>query len=68
MDEIAKMIGAQPNMWYYFFTDFKLWKSLMFETVVPYTYRVQGPGAWLGARDAVMEARQRTLTGLAWKG
>lgn len=41
-------------------TDFELGKKLLFEPSTSYQYRLCGPGAWLGARDAIMGQIQRT--------
>lgn len=42
MDEIARLIGAKPNLLRYFFTDPKLWWHLFFGPCVPYQYRITG--------------------------
>jgi dimethylaniline monooxygenase (N-oxide forming) len=59
MDEIASKIGAKPNLFKYFFTDFKLWKELFFGPCVPYQFRLEGPHPWPGAREAILSTMDR---------
>ena len=35
--------------------------AVYFGLTVPYQYRLVGPGAWHGARDAILSARERIL-------
>ncbi|GIY20290.1 flavin-containing monooxygenase 5 [Caerostris extrusa] len=59
MDELATEIGAKPNLWKLFFTDFKLYYALVFGASLPYQYRLEGPHKWDGARDAIFTAYKR---------
>ncbi|XP_015795891.1 dimethylaniline monooxygenase [N-oxide-forming] 5 [Tetranychus urticae] len=59
MDEIAEQYGAKPNLLKYFFTDPKFWYKLYFGPCLPYQYRLQGPHAWDGARNAIMTVDER---------
>ncbi|KAJ3203124.1 Cyclopentanone 1,2-monooxygenase (CPMO) [Dinochytrium kinnereticum] len=56
MDELAEAIGCKPDLW-------KLWKNqwllaaqVTFGPAVPFQYRLEGPGKWDGAEDAVGNA------------
>ncbi len=40
-------------------TDMKLFREVMFGPCTPYQYRLFGPGAWSGARQAIMTQWQR---------
>jgi len=42
-------------------TDPRLAVEVYFSVITPYQYRLVGPGAWSGARDAILSARQRIL-------
>ncbi|XP_047443835.1 flavin-containing monooxygenase 5-like [Mugil cephalus] len=53
MDDLAKDIGVRPNLLWLFFTDFPLFKRIMWGPVTAYQYRLQGPGKWEGARKAI---------------
>ncbi|KAH6934859.1 hypothetical protein HPB50_001543 [Hyalomma asiaticum] len=60
MDELASQIGARPNMLKYFFTDNELFRALL-GPCVPYQFRLEGPHPWPGARQAIMDSRQRVM-------
>lgn len=60
MDETASQFGAEPKLLKYLFTDPVLWYHLVFGPFVPYQYRLNGPGCWSGARDAILTVHQRT--------
>ncbi|XP_071820461.1 flavin-containing monooxygenase 5-like [Apostichopus japonicus] len=53
MDEVADEIGVKPNFWKMFFQDPKFWYTNVFGVHLPYQYRLEGPGAWEGAREAI---------------
>ena len=53
MDEIAGMIGARPSLPWLFFTDYPLFKRVLWGPVTCYQYRIMGPGKWSGARHAI---------------
>lgn len=59
MDELATVAGVKPNMVKILFTDFQLWSTLMFGPVLPYQYRLEGPGQWPRAREALLTAEDR---------
>ena len=40
-------------------TDPALWLRVVFGPCTPYQFRLHGPGAWSGARDAIMTQWQR---------
>ncbi|EFO17427.2 hypothetical protein LOAG_11072 [Loa loa] len=61
MDELAKMIGAKPNLLKYWFSDPRLAYTLLFEGLAPYQFRLNGPHAWAGARDALLGMAKRTF-------
>ena len=42
-------------------TDPRLAVAVYFGLTTPYQYRLLGPGAWRGARDAILSARERIL-------
>ena len=65
MDEIASQFGARPKVWKYFFTDPILWTQLLFGPCVPYHFRLEGPGTWDGARDAILTVNERTVEALS---
>jgi len=58
-DRIAKKAGFYPDLWTTFFTDRALWHELMFSPAIPAHWRVNGPGAWSGARQAILEMEDR---------
>lgn len=64
MDELSKEIGCFPPLWKYLFTDFRLFLNLMFGACAPYQYRLVGPNAWPGARDAMLTVQDRILAPL----
>ncbi|CAD5208045.1 unnamed protein product [Bursaphelenchus xylophilus] len=61
MDEMANMIGCKPPMTKLFFTDYTLWKTLMFGPDVPYAYRLVGPHPWPKAREAILDVETRRV-------
>ena len=42
-------------------TDPRLAVEVYFGLTTPYQYRLVGPGAWRGARDAILSSRQRII-------
>jgi len=42
-------------------TDPRLAMAVYFGLATPYQYRLVGPGAWCGARDAILSAHERIL-------
>jgi dimethylaniline monooxygenase (N-oxide forming) len=63
MDETAEQFGAKPDLKKIFFTDIALWSKMMFGPALPYHYRLNGPGKWLGAREAIMTVEERLKAG-----
>ncbi|CAG9536310.1 unnamed protein product [Cercopithifilaria johnstoni] len=61
MDELAKMFGVKPNLLKYWFTDPRLAYTLFFNGMAPYQFRLKGPHAWIGARDALLNMTRRTF-------
>ncbi|NWV68795.1 FMO5 monooxygenase, partial [Malurus elegans] len=61
MDELACQLGVKPNLLTLFLTDPKLAKEVAFGPCTPYQYRLRGPGAWAGARAAILTQQQRVV-------
>lgn len=61
MDELACQLGVKPSVLTLFLTDPKLALEVAFGPCTPYQYRLRGPGAWAGAREAILTQRQRIL-------
>ncbi|XP_077963917.1 flavin-containing monooxygenase 5 [Gasterosteus aculeatus] len=53
MDEVAGEVGARPSLLWLFFTDYQLFKRILWGPVTAYQYRLVGPGKWAGARGAI---------------
>lgn len=53
MDELAGLIGARPSLPWLFFTDYQLYRRVLWGPVTAYQYRLMGPGKWEGARTAI---------------
>lgn len=64
MDELASMLGCKPNPFLYLITDPILAYRLLFGPNAPYVYRIKGPHAWDGARDALLSLDERVLHGM----
>lgn len=58
-DELASLIGVKPNFWKLAFTDPKLFQACITGPCLPYQYRLQGPHAWNGARNAILTYKDR---------
>ncbi|XP_070547899.1 dimethylaniline monooxygenase [N-oxide-forming] 2-like [Ptychodera flava] len=54
MDEVAEILGVKPSFWRLLLSDPKLAFAYEYGPMVPYWYRLQGPGAWPGARDRIL--------------
>ncbi|XP_034369423.1 flavin-containing monooxygenase 5-like [Arvicanthis niloticus] len=61
MDEIASEIGVKPNLLSLLLWDTKLAKEIFCGPCTSYQYRLQGPGKWAGAREAILTQRERML-------
>ncbi|KAF7664920.1 hypothetical protein LDENG_00162300 [Lucifuga dentata] len=53
MDNVAGETGVRPSLLWLFFTDYSLFKKILWGPVTAYQYRLQGPGKWEGARRAI---------------
>ncbi|NXV63380.1 FMO5 monooxygenase, partial [Molothrus ater] len=62
MDELALQLGVKPNLLSLFLTDPRLAMEVAFGPCTPYQYRLRGPGAWAGARAAILSQRQRVVS------
>ncbi|XP_040085901.1 flavin-containing monooxygenase 5-like [Oryx dammah] len=61
MDEIASEIAVKPNLFSLFLWDPKLALEIFLGPCTPYQYRLQGPGKWAGAREAILTQRERII-------
>uniref|UniRef100_F6VVQ6 Flavin-containing monooxygenase n=1 Tax=Ornithorhynchus anatinus TaxID=9258 RepID=F6VVQ6_ORNAN len=61
MDELARSLGAKPNILLLFLKDPKLGLKVFFGPCSPYQYRLTGPGKWDGARKAILTQWDRVL-------
>uniref|UniRef100_A0A8C4PZQ1 Flavin-containing monooxygenase n=1 Tax=Eptatretus burgeri TaxID=7764 RepID=A0A8C4PZQ1_EPTBU len=61
MDEIGELIGVKPRFLPLFLRDPALALSVFFEPCTPYQYRLQGPGQWEGAAQAIRTQWDRVL-------
>ncbi|KAI1236538.1 hypothetical protein IHE44_0014788 [Lamprotornis superbus] len=64
MDELACQLGVKPSLLTLFLTDPKLAVEVAFGPCTPYQYRLRGPGAWAGAREAILTQQQRVVRAL----
>lgn len=53
MDDLAGEIGCVPSLLRLFFTDYSLFKRVLWGPVTAFQYRLRGPGKWEGARRAI---------------
>lgn len=60
MDELAELIGCKPDFKKLLLTDIKLAFQCYFGPCTPYQFRLMGPGAWKGARHAILTQWDRT--------
>ncbi|XP_060588657.1 flavin-containing monooxygenase 5-like [Ruditapes philippinarum] len=60
IDEVAKFIGCRPNLWKLFFKDINLWSKVVFNPATPPQWRLEGPGKWEGARNAISRVEEKT--------
>ncbi|KAJ0065320.1 hypothetical protein NL108_007046 [Boleophthalmus pectinirostris] len=64
MDELAGEIGARPSLLWLFFTDYPLFKKVLWGPVTAYQYRLVGPGKWDGARRTIFTQFDRMYQAL----
>ena len=61
MDELAQEIGVKPDLMTLFKSDPALAARCLFGPCIPAQYRLQGPGKWAGAKEAITNAMNRSL-------
>uniref|UniRef100_A0A0K0EIU2 Flavin-containing monooxygenase n=1 Tax=Strongyloides stercoralis TaxID=6248 RepID=A0A0K0EIU2_STRER len=61
MDELADIIGCKPKPFKYIFSDFSLFKALLFGPNVAYAYRLEGNHQCKDARKALVELNYRSI-------
>ncbi|XP_005102594.1 flavin-containing monooxygenase 5-like, partial [Aplysia californica] len=66
--DLSKEIGCQPRLWRYFFTDPGFWWTLVTGPLCPAQWRLDGPGRWSGARQAILSVENRTWFPLHTRG
>lgn len=64
MDELAELAGVQPDLFSMFFNDPIMFYQCLFGPCLPYQYRLRGPNAWPGAREALLTADDRIVGAL----
>lgn len=64
MDELADEIGVRPSLLRLFFTDYPLFKRILWGPVTSYQYRITGPGKWAGARRTIFTQFDRVYQAL----
>ncbi|KAJ3107724.1 hypothetical protein HDU97_003394 [Phlyctochytrium planicorne] len=56
MDELAEAIGCKPDLWKLWKNQWMLASQVTFGPAVPFQYRLEGPGKWDGAEEAIANA------------
>ena len=51
-ESLAEAIGCKPDV----FGHGMLWRYLLFGPLTGYRFRLEGPGAWKGAAEAIVQA------------
>ncbi|OQR67042.1 dimethylaniline monooxygenase-like [Tropilaelaps mercedesae] len=64
MDNLAEDMGVKPNWWTMLIRDPQLALRCLVGPLLPYQYRLIGPYAWAGAREAIMTAESRQMASL----
>lgn len=59
MNELSGCIGSRPNMVKLLLTDPKLFYACYIGPCTSYTYRLEGPNPWSGARDTILTTIER---------
>ncbi|XP_074555494.1 flavin-containing monooxygenase 5-like [Halichoeres trimaculatus] len=59
MDEIAKLVGVRPSIPRLLLSDPRIGLSVLLGPCTPYQFRLQGPGKWAGARQAILSQWER---------
>lgn len=60
-DELAAMIGCKPNLFKLFISDPLMSFKCFFGPCTPPQYRLMGPGAWSGAKQAIKDVRTNVI-------
>lgn len=68
MDELSSAIGAKPSLLKMAVTDPRLFLACFNGPCLPYQYRLQGPFAWSGARDTILNYEKRVFAALNSEG
>nr|XP_006823407.1 PREDICTED: dimethylaniline monooxygenase [N-oxide-forming] 4-like [Saccoglossus kowalevskii] len=61
-EELAEEIGVNPSFWKMLISDPRLAMACWYGPQVPYTYRLQGPRTWDGAREAILSVWENTTS------
>ncbi|KAK2540449.1 Fmo1 [Columba guinea] len=61
LDMLASFIGAKPSVPRLLFRDPRLAFTIFFGPCTPYQYRLEGPGRWEGAQQAILTQWDRIL-------
>ncbi|XP_013410014.1 dimethylaniline monooxygenase [N-oxide-forming] 5-like [Lingula anatina] len=61
MDELATLVGCKPSIGKLLLKDPRLALEVFLGPCTPYQYRLQGPGQWEGAREAIMTTFDRVV-------
>ncbi|KAL8177378.1 UNVERIFIED_CONTAM: hypothetical protein K2H54_001986 [Gekko kuhli] len=61
VDELASLSGVKPDLLHLFLTDPKLAWKVFFGPCSPVQFRLNGPGKWDGARDAILTQNERIV-------
>ncbi|XP_060888111.1 dimethylaniline monooxygenase [N-oxide-forming] 5 [Labrus mixtus] len=59
MDEIAEQVGVRPSAPRLLLTNPRMGLNVLLGPCTPYQYRLQGPGKWAGARQAILTQWER---------
>ncbi|XP_056233721.1 flavin-containing monooxygenase 5-like [Seriola aureovittata] len=61
LDSLAEQVGARPNIPWLLMKDPRLALQVLLGPCTPYQYRLEGPGRWAGARQAILTQWQRVV-------
>ncbi|NXM92797.1 FMO1 monooxygenase, partial [Oenanthe oenanthe] len=61
LDTLASFIGAKPSVLGLLCTDPKLALTIFFGPCSPFQFRLEGPGRWQGARQAILTQWDRVI-------
>ncbi|XP_035380584.1 flavin-containing monooxygenase 5-like isoform X1 [Electrophorus electricus] len=64
IDSLAKEVGVYPNVLWMLLTDPAIGLRVLFGPCTPYQFRLNGPGRWEGARQAILTQWERLVTPL----